>query len=82
MRPPLRSFVGHQSSVHRVLLLPSSNDVSLSAPSDRIVRQFDARCSTNHAQFVGGFRYSINSTQTRPTRIFSSQLTRACAGTM
>ena len=66
MRPPLRSFVGHQSSVHRVSLLPGSNDVFLSASNDRTVRLFDARCSTSHAQFVGGFSYSINSVHANP----------------
>ena len=72
-RPPLRSFVVRQSSVRRVSLLPGSNDVFLSSSTDHTVtmRLFDARCSTNPAQLVGGFSYSINSTQTRPTRICS-----------
>lgn len=67
LRAPIRSFTGHESSVHRTSFIKDSNEVFLSASNDHTCRLFDARASGSRAQLVGGLGYSLNSVHCSPT---------------
>ena len=67
LRAPIRSFTGHESSVHRTSFIKDSSDVFLSASNDHTCRLFDARASGSRAQLVGGLGYSLNSVHCSPT---------------